>query len=129
MSSSLGSVSERRSVSRSEARPALPCQVDARRVIGYNVTMIQTFRHKGLRALFETGRSGRVDTRLVRRLKILLARVDVAEQAADLPISGRPHELKGLRAGTWALWVSGNWRLTFRFEERDVWDVDLEDYH
>lgn len=39
------------------------------------------------------------------------------------------HQLKGLRKGTWVVSVSGNWRITFRFEGGDAYDVDLEDYH
>lgn len=39
------------------------------------------------------------------------------------------HRLKGERAGEWAIWVSGNWRLTFRFSKGEVHDINLEDYH
>ncbi len=39
------------------------------------------------------------------------------------------YALKGDRAGTWSVLVSGNWRVTFRFEGEDAFDVDLEDYH
>jgi proteic killer suppression protein len=41
----------------------------------------------------------------------------------------RLHSLKGGRAGEWSIWVTGNYRLTFRVEGEDVWDIDLEDYH
>jgi proteic killer suppression protein len=41
----------------------------------------------------------------------------------------RLHQLKGYRAGTWSVKASGNWRVTFRFEGEDAFDVDLEDYH
>jgi len=41
----------------------------------------------------------------------------------------RLHRLKGKRAGTWSVTVSGNWRVTFSFEGEDAFDVDLEDYH
>jgi proteic killer suppression protein len=46
----------------------------------------------------------------------------------DLP-GYRLHQLKGNRAGTWSVTVSGNWRVTFTFEGEDAYDVDLEDYH
>lgn len=39
------------------------------------------------------------------------------------------HELKGERRGTWTVRVSGNWRITFKFEGEDAVDVDYEDYH
>jgi len=41
----------------------------------------------------------------------------------------RLHELKGKNKGRWSVWVSGNWRVTFRFEGIDAVDVDYEDYH
>ncbi len=111
--------------------PAPGQRLAACSVIGYAAGVIRTFRHKGLRNLFETGRSGRsgrIDPRLILRLGKHLDRLNLVEEPADLPNVGL-HELKGDRAGTWSLWVSGNWRLTFKFEDRDVWDVDLEDYH
>ncbi|GAB4156549.1 MAG: hypothetical protein Tsb0016_27900 [Sphingomonadales bacterium] len=57
-------------------------------------------------------------------------RLDAANQAADMNLPGyRFHPLKGDRRGVYAVAVSGNWRLTFRFQDDDAWDVDLEDYH
>jgi len=48
----------------------------------------------------------------------------------DLNLPGyRLHQLKGNRAGTWSVTVSGNWRITFTFESEDAFDIDLEDYH
>jgi proteic killer suppression protein len=46
----------------------------------------------------------------------------------DLP-GLRLHELKGRDKGRWSVWVNGNWRVTFSFEEADATDVDYEDYH
>lgn len=48
---------------------------------------------------------------------------------ADLNGLARLHPLRGDRFGYWAMRVSGNWRIVFRFEDGDVWDVDLVDYH
>lgn len=92
--------------------------------------MIRTFRHKGLRQLFEVGRSRAVAADLQRRLIRQLDFLNRAVSPADINLPGfRLHELKGERKGTWSVTVSGNWRLTFTFSEGDAFDVDLEDYH
>lgn len=92
--------------------------------------MIKSFRHKGLKQLFETGRSRSVSADLARRLIRQLDFLNRATSATDMNLPGyRLHELKGARKGTWSVTVSGNWRLTFRFEGEDARDVDLEDYH
>lgn len=92
--------------------------------------MIRTFRHKGLRQLFETGRSRAVAADLQKRLIRQLDFLNRAVSPADMNLPGyRLHELKGERKGTWSVTVSGNWRLTFTFSEGDAFDVDLEDYH
>lgn len=92
--------------------------------------MIKSFRHKGLKQLFETGRSRSVSADLTRRLIRQLDFLNRATSATDMNLPGyRLHELKGARKGTWSVTVSGNWRLTFTFEGEDARDVDLEDYH
>lgn len=92
--------------------------------------MIKTFRHKGLRQLFETGRSRGVSADLVRRAVRQLDLLNAAASAQDMNLPGyRLHELKGARRGTWSITVSGNWRITFTFAGGDAYDVDLEDYH
>jgi proteic killer suppression protein len=92
--------------------------------------MIKTFRHKGLKQLFETGRSRAIAADLARRLVRQLDLLNRAVSPADMSLPGnRLHELKGERKGTWSVTVSGNWRLTFTFQDSDAHDVDLEDYH
>ena len=92
--------------------------------------MIKTFRHKGLKELFETGRSKSLAPALVSRLNTILDYLDAAETVYDMSVSGlRLHELKGDRKGTWSVTASGNWRLTFAFRTGDAYDIDLEDYH
>ena len=92
--------------------------------------MIKTFRHKGLKELFETGRSKSIAPALLKRVEIIPDYLDAAETAFDMGVSGlRLHELKGDRKGTWSVTVSGNWRLTFTFLDGDAYDIDLEDYH
>jgi len=92
--------------------------------------MIRTFRHKGLKRLFETGSARGVSADLVGRLIRQLDILNRAVATQDMNLPGyRLHELKGARKGTWSVTVSGNWRLTFTFRDRDAYDVDLEDYH
>ena len=92
--------------------------------------MIKSFRHKGLKRLFETGERRGVAPELADRLRRQLDVLNRARSTRDLNLPGyRLHQLKGNRAGTWSVTVSGNWRVTFRFEGEDVTDVDYEDYH
>ena len=92
--------------------------------------MIRTFRHKGLKLLFETGSHRGVPPELAERITRRLDRLDASEVVRDLDLPGFGlHELKGSRAGTWSFKVSGNWRITFRFEDGDAFEVHLEDYH
>lgn len=92
--------------------------------------MIESFRHKGLRALFERDDRRKVRADQARRLATILSALDVAETLDDLNRpSFRLHPLKGDYAGHWSVWVNGNWRVVFRFENGHVLDVDLVDYH
>ena len=92
--------------------------------------MIKTFRHKGLKELFENGKSKLVAADLAKRLTRQLDFLNAAQTAQDMNLPGyRLHELKGEREGTWSVTVNGNWRLTFQFEGTDATNVDLEDYH
>ncbi len=60
----------------------------------------------------------------------MLTALDVASQAEDMNAPGSGlHSLKGNLAGHWAVTVSGNWRLTFAFDEEDAAQVDYQDYH
>lgn len=64
------------------------------------------------------------------RLKLILVALNAATAPGDIGLPGlKLHPLKGSRGGSWSVGVSGNWRLTFRFEGKDAVDVDYEDYH
>jgi len=92
--------------------------------------MIQKFRYKGLRQLFDSGIAQGVNPQHVKRLKQILALLETAETIKDMDLPGlRLHELKGKIKGTWAVSVSGNWRVTFKIQSGDVFDIDYEDYH
>ena len=92
--------------------------------------MIRRFKHKGLRRFFETGSKSGVQAQHVDRLRLVLAQLNAATAPRDMDLPGLDlHPLKGERKGTWAVSVSGNWRVTFRFLGKDADDVDYEDYH
>lgn len=92
--------------------------------------MIRSFKHKGLARFFETGSRAGIQSAHAERLRLILGRLNAATKAEDMGLPGlRLHPLKGERKGTWAVWVSGNWRVTFRFVGADAEVVDYEDYH
>ena len=92
--------------------------------------MIRRFRHLGLKRLYERDDRSGVNAAHVARLEQILTLLDVAQRPTDIDIPGyRLHPLKGERKGEWSVSVSGNWRVTFRFDEGDVTDLNYEDYH
>ena len=96
----------------------------------YNLSMIRSFHHRGLRRLYERGDPSRVGADQLDRITLALADLDVASKPSELDLPGyRLHPLRGDRKGSWSISISGNWRITFRFEDGDVYDVDLVDYH
>ena len=92
--------------------------------------MIQKFKHKDLKRLFESGISSGVDPQHVTRIRKILALLETAETLEDMDLPGLGlHQLKGNRKGAWAVKVSGNWRITFKIQSGDAFDVNYEDYH
>ncbi len=92
---------------------------------------IISIRSKGLRRFLEKDDpSGLPQERLERIRRILTALIGAAnlEQVDTMP-GWKLHPLKGNRAGTYAVAVSGNWRLTFWLKDNEIFDLDLEDYH
>jgi proteic killer suppression protein len=92
--------------------------------------MIRSIRHRGLKRLYADDDPRGVIAEHVVKLRDILARLDAAGAAADMDLPGfRLHPLKGEFKGLWAVTVRANWRVIFRFAERDVLDVDYLDYH
>jgi proteic killer suppression protein len=92
--------------------------------------MIIRFRHKGLERLFTSGETRGVSAQHVKRLRRLLVSLSTATSPLNMNIAGyQLHPLVGERKGEWAVSVSGNWRLVFRFDGENATDVDLVDYH
>lgn len=96
----------------------------------YNLSMIRSFRHRGLKRLYERGDPGGIGADLLDRVNLALADLDAASKPRDIDLPGyRLHPLKGNLKGVWSISISGNWRIVFRFEDGDAHDVDLIDYH
>lgn len=92
--------------------------------------MIKSFRHKGLQLFFETGSRAGIQANHAPRLSRQLTRLNEARNWEDVNIPGwRLHSLGGKLVGHYSIFVSGNWRLTFRFEGEDVVLVNYQDYH
>ncbi len=92
--------------------------------------MIKRFVHKGLERFYRCGTKAGIQAKHTESLRLILGLLDAATSHEDLsaPALGL-HGLKGKRAKTWSVKVSGNWRITFRFEGEDITDVNYEDYH
>lgn len=92
--------------------------------------MVKRFRHRGLKRLYENNDRSGLNAKHVEKLRRILARMEVAEKPEDMDMPGwRLHQLKGDLLGVWSVTVSGNWRVIFRFDDGNVTDVDLIDYH
>ena len=92
--------------------------------------MIRSFKHKGLERFFLSGSKAGIQPQHADRLRLILGRLNVSALPKDMNLPGlRLHELQGVRRGMWSVSVSGNWRVTFRFVDKDVSDVNYEDYH
>lgn len=116
-----------RAMSRKEITPDT---CDARCALRYTWIVIKSFKHKGLRQLFESGRTAGVQPNHAKRLRLQPAALDSAYTIDDMQMPGwRLHPLKGELAGRWAITVNGNWRLTFEFRDGNAYVWDYEDYH
>lgn len=92
--------------------------------------MIQSFRHSGLKRLFNQDDRRRLPAEDVDKIRRILARLDAAREPDNMDAPGfRLHRLTGDRKGFWAVTVRANWRVIFRFEGGHAFDVDYLDYH
>lgn len=94
---------------------------------------IRSFAHKGLKKLYEDDETKGVEAAAadkLRRMLLFLDEMEDPEELLALP-TWRAHTLAGNRKGTWSLSVTANRRMTFRLDksEREILDVNLEDYH
>lgn len=92
--------------------------------------MIVSFRHKGLKLFYEKGDESRLPAAHVPKIRLILTRLDAATDARMMDAPGYAlHPLKGDMFGYWAVKVSGNYRIIFRFESENAHDVDYLDHH
>jgi proteic killer suppression protein len=92
--------------------------------------VIRQFKHKGLETFFHTGSTTGIQPAHAKRLRLILTALNQAGSIQDLNLPGlRLHPLRGNRKGYWAVNVSGNWRVIFRFDDGDAFHIDLVDYH
>lgn len=92
--------------------------------------MIESFKHRGLKRLFERDDRSQVGADIVQKVERIITALDAAKtpQALDLP-GYRLHRLKGDLKGFWSVTVRANWRIIFRFVDGNAQDVELVDYH
>lgn len=92
--------------------------------------MIKSFKHKGLKQLFEKGTLSGVSPKDASRINDRLQAIDSANFIDDLDIfTFNLHQLKGERVNIWSITVRANWRITFEFINGDAYILNLEDYH
>jgi proteic killer suppression protein len=92
--------------------------------------VITGFKHKGLERFFLKGTKAGIQPEHAERLRLILGRLNASTVPNDMALPGlQLHELRGSRSGTWAVRVSGNWRVTFTFVGKNAVEVNYEDYH
>lgn len=92
--------------------------------------MIKSFKHKGLEKFFNTGSVAGINAKHKEKLRLILAMLDSTNVLQDMNAPGlKLHQLKGRRRNDYAITVSGNWRVTFQFQDGNVYVTNYEDYH
>jgi toxin HigB-1 len=92
--------------------------------------MIRSFKHRGLKRLYERGDRSGIRPDPLDIVQDILARLDEAYTPKAMNVPGyRLHPLKGDLKGFWSVTVRANWRIIFRFEDTDALEVELIDYH
>lgn len=92
--------------------------------------MIKSFKHKGLKLFFEDGSCAGIQAKHKEKLRLQLSALDTARCIEDMNLPGYSlHKLKGQLKDYWSITVNGNWRVTFIFDNGDVYVVNYEDYH
>jgi proteic killer suppression protein len=92
--------------------------------------MVRSFRHKGLQRLFQHDDASKLPPDMVARIRLILSALHAAQaiEAMDIP-TFRLHPLKGALKGFFSVTVRANWRIIFRFEGGEAFDLDFVDYH
>ena len=110
--------------------PDIKTTVDMCNLNGYNESMIKSFEHKGLEEFFYTGKKKGINPQHADRLEKILDRLNAANEIKDMNYPGSNlHKLTGDKKDQYAVKVSGNWRVFFKFIDGDAYVVDYDDYH
>jgi proteic killer suppression protein len=91
--------------------------------------VIRNFKHKGLQRLYLKGEAKGVMSAHAKRLQVRLERLDISNSVDELPVEWKCHALSGEMKGHYAISLSAQWRLVFRFEDGEFCDVDYAQYH
>lgn len=93
--------------------------------------MIRSFRSKKLRKLFEAGEVRGLPAGQISKIENRLAAISSAQRIEDINVAGYRlhHQLTGELRGFYSVWITGNWRIIFRFKDGDAYDLDYIDYH
>ena len=104
--------------------------LEVRKRIAYIESMIASFKSKALAVLFETGKSGKIDAKLHKRLLLRLDRLESAERPEDMNLPGfNFHALSGFNPTRYTVHINGPCCITFEFDGTNAAEVDLEQYH
>ena len=92
--------------------------------------MITSFKHKGLKLFYDKGNRSKLPANMVDKVELILTALDAASNIEDMNLASfRLHPLTGNRKGEWSVTVRANWRIVFKFETGNAYDVNFEDYH
>lgn len=92
--------------------------------------MIKSFKHKGLEKFYLTGSVKGIQSDHIKKITLILTRLNQIDIISDMDVpSFKLHPLKGDLKNHWSVRVNGNWRITFKFEDGDVYVIDYQDYH
>jgi proteic killer suppression protein len=92
--------------------------------------MIKSFKHKGPQKFYEDGSHKTIQPEHIAKLARILDRLDASIEPQDMRLPGfKLHKLSGKEKGTWSVWISGTWRVTFQFKGENAVKVDYTDYH
>ncbi len=99
-------------------------------VTRYNNFMIKSFKHRGLKKFFLKNNPSNLNPEHITRIQDILTILNIAKSIQQINVPGlRLHQLKGSYEGYWSVTDSGNYRIVFKFEEEDVYEIDYIDYH
>lgn len=99
-------------------------------ITGYIFVMIQSFRHKGLQQYYTDGNGSRLPAAYLRKINRIFDQLDAVTSVSDIQQMGSGiHKLAGNMSEFWSISITPNFRIIFRFENGDVFDVDYIDYH